>query len=176
MSGKLYESNLLMYDDKTESLWSQAMGEAVVGDMTGTKLRLVRMQMLQFEEVRTEFPSAQILSENTGYRRDYGRYPYKGYDRSEDLYFPVSVQDKRFFAKEMMYVFEVKGTSVAFPVKDLGDKTAQKTIKGKLLSAERRGNAIDVSVDGQIVAGYYEMWFSWVTHNKRTGIVWDIKE
>jgi hypothetical protein len=176
VSGKLYESNLLMYDDKTESLWSQAMGEAVVGDMTGTKLALVKMLMLTFAEVRNKFPDAQILSVKTGYQRDYGRNPYEGYDRTEALYFPISVQDKKFFAKEMMYVFEVEGKSVTFPVRDLGEKEITKTIKGKSVSARRDGNAINVSVDGQTVAGYYEMWFSWVTHHKRTGIVWNIKE
>src|SRR3989344_4868604 len=40
VSGLLYESNLLMYDKKTESLWSQVLGEAVVGSYTGTKLAL----------------------------------------------------------------------------------------------------------------------------------------
>jgi hypothetical protein len=76
----------------------------------------------------------------------------------------------------MMYVFEVEGKSVAFPVRALGENMVTKTIQGKLVSAKRNGNAIDVSVDGQIVASYYEMWFSWATHHKRTGIVWDIRE
>jgi hypothetical protein len=176
VSGKLFESNLLMYDDKTESLWSQSMGEAVVGDFTGTKLGLVKMQMLTFKDVQTKFPGAQVLSENTGYRRDYARYPYEDYEKTEALYFPVRVQDKRHFAKEMMYVFEVKGKSVAFPVKDLGDNTVTKTIKGETVSAERNGNAIDVAIENRSVPGYYEMWFSWVTHHKKTGIVWNIKE
>lgn len=176
VSGKLYESNLLMYDDKTESLWSQSMGEAVVGDYTGKKLGLVKMQMLTFKDIQTKFPGAQVLSENTGYRRDYSRYPYEDYEKTEALYFPVKVEDKRYFAKEIMYVFAVEGKSVAFPVKDLGDNRAIKTIKGKTISAERNGNAIDVTIENQSVPGYYEMWFSWVTHNKRTGIVWNIKE
>lgn len=33
VSGLLYQSNLLMHDSKTESLWSQVLGEAVVGIM-----------------------------------------------------------------------------------------------------------------------------------------------
>lgn len=176
VSGKLYESNLLMYDDKTESLWSQSMGEAVVGDFTGKKLGLVKMQMLTFNDVQTKFPGAHVLSENTGYRRDYGRFPYEDYEKTEALYFPVRVQDKRHFAKDMMYVFEVEGKSVAFPVKELGDNRVTKTIKGKTVSAERNGNAIDVTIENQSLPGYYEMWFSWVTHHIKTGIVWNIKE
>ena len=38
VSGKLFESNLLMYDDMTESLWSQARGKGVVGDFVDIKL------------------------------------------------------------------------------------------------------------------------------------------
>lgn len=176
VSGKLYESNLLMYDDKTESLWSQSMGEAVVGDYTGTKLNLVRMQLLTFLDVQNGYPGAQILSEKTGYRRDYGRYPYGDYEKADTLYFPVKVQDKKFFAKEMMYVFEVEGKSVAFPVKDLDKTLVTKIILGKTVSVERNGNAIDVFLNDEVVPGYYEMWFSWVTHNKKSGIVWDIKD
>jgi hypothetical protein len=176
VSGKLYESNLLMYDDQTESLWSQSMGEAVIGDYTGAKLQLVRMQWLPFSEVKAKYPDTIILSENTGYRRDYTRMPYIGYNKSKDLYFPVSVQDKRFFAKEMMYVFEVEGQSVAFPVRHLSEARKTKTIKDKSITVERMGEEINVSIEGQPVPGYYEMWFSWVTHHKRTGHVWNMKD
>lgn len=46
VSGLLYESNLVMYDDKTESFWSQVRGEAIVGDYTGTKLEVLSMQRI----------------------------------------------------------------------------------------------------------------------------------
>jgi hypothetical protein len=48
--------------------------------------------------------------------------------------------------------------------------------KGKTVSAERNGNTIEVSIDNRSVPGYYEMWFSWVTHHKKTGVAWDVKE
>lgn len=176
VSGKLYESNLLMYDDRTESLWSQSMGEAVVGDYTGTKLQLVRMQWLPFDEVRSKYPDTLILSENTGYRRDYASQPYLDYEKSEDIYFLVRVQDKRFFAKEMMYVFEVEGQSVAFPVRDLNNAKKNRTINGKLVTAERVGGEINIRVEGRLVPGYYEMWFSWATQHQKEGFVWELKD
>ncbi len=37
-SGKLYNSNLVMYDRSTKSLWSQALGEGIVGNYAGIKL------------------------------------------------------------------------------------------------------------------------------------------
>lgn len=48
VSGKLWNSNLLMYDRKTDSLWSQVLGEAVVGEMVGTKLAVVPSDIIQF--------------------------------------------------------------------------------------------------------------------------------
>ncbi|MFC2163708.1 DUF3179 domain-containing protein [Acidobacteriota bacterium] len=176
VSGKLYESNLLMYDDQTESLWSQSMGEAVVGDYTGSKLQLVRMQWLSFDEVKSKYPDTVVLSENTGYLRDYTRQPYLGYEKSEDLYFSVRIQDKRFFAKEMMYVFKVEGQSVAFPVRHLSEAKETKTIKGKSVTAERVGGEINVIVEGKLVPGYYEMWFSWATQHQKEGFVWELKD
>ena len=38
-SGKLYNSNLLMYDRFTESYWSQALGLAVTGELSGHQFR-----------------------------------------------------------------------------------------------------------------------------------------
>lgn len=176
VSGKLYESNLLMYDAKTESLWSQSRGEAVVGDYTGTKLELVKIQVIQFGELKSKYSQAKILSEKTGYIRDYSLYPYGDYESSEDLYFPVSVQDKRFPAKEMMYVFHVNDKYVAFPVKDLGSERIDKVIEGITCSVEKEGGEINVYVDGKIVPGYFEMWFSWATHHQKNGIVWKMKK
>jgi len=41
-SGKLWQSNLVMYDRKTDSYWSQVLGDAIVGEMTGTSLKVLR--------------------------------------------------------------------------------------------------------------------------------------
>lgn len=175
VSGKLYESNLLMYDKRTESLWSQSRGEAVVGDYTGTKLELVKMQVLRFDELKSKYPETQILSEKTDHYRDYSFYPYGDYESTEKLYFPVSVHDKRFPAKEIMYVFNVNDKSVAFPIKNFGSKRVEKVIEGKTVRIERKGAEINVYENGKIVPGYYEMWFSWATHHQKNGIVWKMK-
>ncbi|NIM58240.1 MAG: DUF3179 domain-containing protein [Candidatus Aminicenantes bacterium] len=175
VSGKLYESNMLMYDKRTESLWSQSRAEAVVGDYTGKKLELVPMQLMRFSELKTKYPETQILSEKTGYFRDYSLYPYGDYDSNEQLYFPVSVQDTRFQAKEIMYVFNLYDKSVAFPADKLGETRVEKIIEGKTVAVERQGGEINVYVDGKLLPGYYEMWFSWATHHQKNGIVWKMK-
>lgn len=83
-SGKLYFSNLVMYDRATDSYWPQAMGRAVMGPLTGTELQRVASQIVSWEEFRSAFPDAQVLSRDTGHERNYGENPYPGYDDVEN--------------------------------------------------------------------------------------------
>ena len=79
-SGKLYNSNLVMYDRVTESYWLQATGLAVFGPLTGTELERVPVVVAPWREFRDAFPHGMVLSRDTGFDRDYGRNPYLGYD------------------------------------------------------------------------------------------------
>jgi thiol-disulfide isomerase/thioredoxin len=79
-SGKLYLSNLVMYDRATRSLWPQALGQAVTGPLTGRRLQQVPTQITSWADFRASFPDGQVLSRNTGHSRPYGRNPYVGYD------------------------------------------------------------------------------------------------
>ncbi len=82
-SGRLYLSNLVMYDRQTESLWPQAEGRAVAGVLTGTELDRLPVALLPWGQFRDGFPDALVLSRETGTSRDYGRNPYLGYDDVE---------------------------------------------------------------------------------------------
>jgi Protein of unknown function (DUF3179) len=80
-SGKLYRSNLVMYDRATGSLWPQALGIAVIGELTGQRLERVATQLVAWADFRAGFPDSQVLSRDTGQRRPYGQNPYPLYDR-----------------------------------------------------------------------------------------------
>jgi hypothetical protein len=175
VSGLLYESNLVMYDQVTHSLWSQSLGESIVGRHMGTRLEILPMQLLTFEEARRTYPDILVLSDDTGFSRDYERNPYAGYEETETLVFPVTVQDKRFFAKELMYVFRLGGKSVAFPLERLGEEPAKRRIAAQSVVASRDGGEISVTVDDLQVPGYVEMWFSWATQHQSDGLVWDLE-
>ena len=79
-SGLLRHSDLVMYDRQTESLWQQLSGEAIVGQMVGQRLKMIPVALIGFGQFKSEHPDAKVLSKVTGYRRDYGRNPYAGYD------------------------------------------------------------------------------------------------
>lgn len=79
VSGKLRNSDMIMYDVETQSWWQQALGEAVVGDLTGTKLRALPTWMESWSEFRARNPEGLVMDEPR-FNRDYGRNPYRGYD------------------------------------------------------------------------------------------------
>jgi Protein of unknown function (DUF3179) len=79
-TGKLRHSDLVMYDRQTESWWQQFTGEAIVGTMTGQRLRLVASRLESFERFRRRFPQGLVLVPGDPNRRNYGRNPYVGYD------------------------------------------------------------------------------------------------
>lgn len=78
-SGKLWKANLVMYDRKTDSLWSQVLGEAIVGEMTGAKLRLLPSDPLFYGYWKKVYRNGQVLSRDTGAERFYGYNPYGDY-------------------------------------------------------------------------------------------------
>ncbi len=174
VSGKLFESNLLMYDGDTHSLWSQILGEAMVGTHTGKTLAVYPSQVMPFDEFVSKHPTGEVLSRNTGHIRDYSLYPYGDYETNERILFPVSVSDTRLPAKEIMYIVDVGDTSFAFHHTDLREAgEAVMTVDGETITASVEDSEVTVTTsDGAVVPGYYAMWFSWATHHQDDGVVW----
>ncbi len=81
VSGKLRNSDMVMYDRETESWWQQAIGEAIVGDLQGVKLKQLPTWMESWDEFRTRHPEGLVMAE-PNFPRQYGRNPYVSYDSS----------------------------------------------------------------------------------------------
>jgi len=81
VSGKLRNSDMIMYDHQTESWWQQAVGEAIVGDLTGTELKSLPGWMESWDRFRAAHPDGLVM-EQPKYSRRYGHNPYRGYDTS----------------------------------------------------------------------------------------------
>lgn len=79
-SGSLRFSDLVMYDRQTETWWQQFIGEAIVGELTGTLLDMLPVRVESFASFKGRFPDGQVLLIPQGVVRDYGRNPYDGYD------------------------------------------------------------------------------------------------
>lgn len=173
VSGKLYESNLLMYDDITESLWSQALGEAVIGEYVGKKLVRMPMQLIDSQQLKKNHPQARVLSTNTGFSRNYTSSPYGNYDENEILLFPVSVKDERFPFKEIMYVIPYIDKYVVFANSELKEGASEKLeVDGAVITVAKNDGEVVATHKSELLPGYFEMWFSWATHHQEDGIVW----
>jgi hypothetical protein len=106
-SGKLYNSNLVMYDRTSKSLWSQALGQGIVGKYAGQKLLKIPFDISYWRDWKQLYPNSKILSKDTGFSRPYGADPYgDDYYTSNQLYFPVSNYDDRLELKEKVIGLE----------------------------------------------------------------------
>ena len=81
VSGKLRNSDMIMFDRETESWWQQAIGEAIVGDLTGTKLQTLPSWMESWSEFESRHPDGLVMAE-PDFSRNYGANPYVQYDSS----------------------------------------------------------------------------------------------
>ncbi len=82
VSGKLRNSDMVMYDRETQSWWQQAIGEGIVGEMTGVQLRQLPTWMESWAEFRARNPEAMVMDQ-PGWPRSYGANPYRRYDSSD---------------------------------------------------------------------------------------------
>jgi hypothetical protein len=82
VSGKLRNSDMIMYDRETQSWWQQAIGEGIVGEMTGTELEHMPSWMEGFADFRERNPDGIVMAE-PAWNRPYGRNPYRNYDSSK---------------------------------------------------------------------------------------------
>ncbi|MFQ5933430.1 MAG: DUF3179 domain-containing protein [Dehalococcoidia bacterium] len=119
-SGMLRFSDLVMYDRQTESWWQQIGGEAIVGELTGTRLKQLSASIVSWKDFRTSFPNGQVLSRDTGFQRSYGRNPYTGYDNINSAPFLfVGPDDDRLRPMERVTTVEINDDAAAYPFLEL---------------------------------------------------------
>ncbi len=85
-TGLLRNSDLVMYDRQSESWWQQFTGEAIVGEMTGQKLKMIPVRLESFERFSAANPGGKVLVPNDPSMRRYGNNPYAGYDSRDKPY------------------------------------------------------------------------------------------
>lgn len=152
ISGKLWNSNTLLYDRATESLWSQLRGEAIEGDLVGTVLERYPSQVMTWAAYKDGYSYGQVLSRETGFDRDYTQNPYEGYDESQEIWFPLDHEDTRLAPKSLVYGVAQGDTAMAFPVDNVEDFDTIQSIVG----------------ENEVLVPVY--WFAWVTMFPETQI------
>ncbi len=118
-SGKLYNSNLLMYDRWTDSYWSQALGIAVKGELAGAKLKTIPFDVITWGDWKNLHPETLVLTTETGHLRSYATDPYGDYYTDKKIIFPVDNLDDRMHPKEIVIGFSEEGIHKAYKQNDI---------------------------------------------------------
>lgn len=121
-SGLLHNSNKLMFDYQTKSLWNQLAGRAVVGKMFADKaeLKQIPVTVTKWKNWLAAHPDTDVVSLETGYERQYVLgMPYGRYYSHSRTVVPVRYLDKRLKRKEYVYGLQFGESTKAYPVNEL---------------------------------------------------------
>ena len=125
VSGLLYNSNLIPYDRKTDSNWSQIRLDCVNGKLRGKVAETFPLVETTWKTWKEMYPSTTVISQETGHNRNYGRYPYGDYRTAHNyLIFPVANEDDRFPNKERVLGILHSGSVHVYSFSSLGDKVS----------------------------------------------------
>jgi hypothetical protein len=173
VSGFLIESNMVMYDRDTESLWQQSTGKSIAGEYLGLELDIIQFQLLKIEDVWQKYPNALVLSENTGYVRNYGLDPYSGYEYTDSFIFPPSKTSSKFEQKNIMVAFNYNEIPMTFSKDALkqGMNVIKSTSAGNVRLVNNNGEINIYDEENKKIPFYFEMWFSWNVQNSDNGEV-----
>ena len=173
-SGKLYNSNLVMYDRMTDSYWSQLDGLAIVGELSGMTLKMVSIDTVTWGEWKQVHPDSEVLSQDTGFSRPYGTDPYGGYYEDDFLFFPVENEDFRVHSKTVVFGVEINGTFKAYPEEKLKElQVIEDNVGGMSIRIERGddGGVKITSLDsGEEIIAERGFWFAWYAFHPETDL------
>ena len=146
----------------------------MTGPRLGERLRLLRARIERWERWRTEHPETTVLSERTGHLRPYQRGgPYAGYEDSERLLFPVTL-DRRYHPKTPTVGLRTRGGRArAYPADELrraGGVAEERWGGGAVRvawSEERGVFEVEAPDDVEVVEGF---WFAWAAFHPETEV------
>jgi hypothetical protein len=113
-TGKLRNSDLIMYDRQTESWWQQFTGQGIVGQHAGEQLRFLPSQVISYGDFVEEYPEGDVLA-RPGSGRSYGRNPYVGYDSTDQPFLFRGEIDDRLPATERIVGLTTETETKAYP-------------------------------------------------------------
>ena len=121
-----HRANLVMVDRQTGSWWQQLTGKAIRGDLSGTSLKLIPVDLMTWGEWRKLYPDTRVLSEDTGFGHDYDVLPsggsYTDWQKSDRTFHGmVNITDTRFRARETVLGVQVGDVFKAYPFSNLGE-------------------------------------------------------
>ncbi|MCB1906630.1 MAG: DUF3179 domain-containing protein [Rhodocyclaceae bacterium] len=176
VSGLLYNSDVLLYDRQTGSLWSQIASRAISGPLRGTELPMLALEHTRWADWRSRHPGGRVLSRETGYSRDYSRDPYRRYRLQPGTMFPVAGSDRRYPAKTWVIGLRLGGEARAYPFPQLervDGGRIDEVVGGRPVTVvfdreHRSARAFDAA--GRPLPGITAYWFAWIAFHPDTTV------
>jgi len=173
VSGLLYQSDLLMFDRESESLWSQVSAHAVTGPARGRRLTLVRSRLVHWADWKRTHPETTVLSRQTGHDRRYGETPYLDYATSDRLMFPVR-RDGRYHPKmRTLGLRHSDGRARGYPLVELqragGEVVESPFGESVTIRLAPNSQAFEVVAPEsiEVIDGY---WFAWAAFHPEASV------
>jgi hypothetical protein len=172
VSGRLHNSDLVMYDRLEGSLWQQISGEAITGPAARRDelLKPLLLVTMEWQQAKEEYLEAEVLQRLSGLR-GYDQYPYGTYEKNGEIYFGVDNEDSRLHPKDWIYGLEIDGESKAYPDELL--------TKGKVLRDTLGGVSLSITTidgitsfvntkTGEEIVPLKLFWFAWAAFHPDT--------
>ena len=173
-AGLIYNSNVVMYDRNTDSIWTLAGASAVYGELTGKRLKVIESDTALWGDWKTAHSDSEVLSLDTGfdieYKYNYGRYT--DYVGSPVLFFPIENKDTRIHLKDVVFGIEVDGVFKAYREEDLKELgTIEDTVNGVRVKVTRDevGQVRITNLDtNEPIIKERDLWFGWSAFHPET--------
>ncbi len=173
VSGLLYNSDVLLYDWDSESLWSQIGQHAVSGPRVDTPLKLLPSLNTTWGDWVARYPETLVLSSDTGHRRDYRRDPYQGYGDSQDILFPIAFRAEGYHPKEKVIGITLGEVHRAYPMSELAraaspltDRVGDQNLTIEFDARLQTGRILNAK--GQELPSVLAYWFAWHAFHPET--------
>lgn len=176
VSGKLHNSDLVMYDRYEGNLWQQVTGEAIVGPaaLRNEKLVQIPITTATWSKWKQKHPDTQVLSRDTGFTRNYNQYPYGTYEKDDELLFGVKGLDKSLQIKTPVYGIEIDKHFKAYPESIFKTQTQTTDRLGDVtitIKKQESGEIIVTRNDtGENIVPIRLFWFAWAAFHPDTEI------
>lgn len=175
VSGLLHNSDVLMYDRQTDSLWSQLAMKAVSGPQANTELEWLTSEHLTWAAWKAKYPQGEVLSTQTGVQRNYSVSAYANYEQSPDTMFPVPTYRAELPKKDWVVGVIVDGVAHAYPLKSLPpgqtvrDEINSATLEITFHPATQLAEVRRLE-SGEVLPSVKVYWFAWQAFYPETAL------
>jgi hypothetical protein len=165
----VWRRNMIIVDDKTESIWQQTTGECIFGPLKGKKLEMIHSENTVLQKWVEKYPQSKLVFEGKNARRGFfpKRFMLRGLKFVPTKVLMPGFSDiSQLPAREIVFGIDYRGEKVAYPIAKLQNHNEFKDeIGGKKihLKYDQKSNslsAVDIE-SGEEISVQKHWWLGW---------------